>query len=66
MAVVVLLRVGGPSVALVVVVMVVAVCIAEMPTTTTVIVGCYCGVVVSILGIACHCSRDWGSVTVLN
>lgn len=62
---VVVLRVGWPSVALVVVVMVVAVCIAEMPTTT-VIVGCYCGVVVSILGIACHRSRDGGSVTVLN
>lgn len=62
---VVVLRVGWPSVALVVVVMVVAVCIAEMPTTT-VIVGCYWGVVVSILGTACHCSRDGSSVTVLN
>lgn len=61
---VVVLGVIWPCVALVVVVMVVAVCIAKMPTTT-VIVGCYC-VVVSILGVACHGSRYWGSVTVLN
>ncbi len=62
---VVVLGVGRPSVGLVVVVMVVAVCIAKMPATT-VIVGCYGGVVVSILGISCHGSRDGGSVTVLN
>lgn len=61
---VVVLGVGLPSVALVVVVMVVAVCIAKMPTTVT--VGRYCGVVVSILGIACGGSRDWGSVAILN
>lgn len=48
---VVVLGVGRPSVALVVVVMVVAVCIAKMPTTT-VTVGCYGTVVISILGIA--------------
>lgn len=59
---VVVLGVIWPRVALVVVVMVVAVCIAKMPTTT---VGCY-GVVVSILGVACHGSGYGGSVTVLN
>lgn len=62
---VVVLGVCLPSIALVVVVMVVAVCIAKMPTTT-VIVGCHCGVVVSILDIASHRSRDGGSITVLN
>lgn len=61
---VVVLGVGRPRIALVVVVMMVAVCIAKMPATT-VIVGCY-RVVISILGIACHGSRDGGSVTVLN
>lgn len=62
---VVVLGVGRPSIALVIVVMMVAVCIAKMPATT-VIVGCYCVVVISILGIACHGSRDGGSITVLN
>lgn len=60
----VVLGVCQPCVALVVVVMVVAVCIGKMPTTT--VVGCYCGIVVSILSTACHGSRDGGSVTVLN
>lgn len=62
---VVVLGVSRPSVALVVVVMVVAICIAKMPATA-VTVGCYCGVVVSILGISCHGGRNGGSVTVLN
>lgn len=63
---VVVLDVGLPSIALVVVVMVVTICIVEMPTPT-VIVGRWCGVVVvSILGIARRRSRDRGSVTFLN
>lgn len=62
---VVVLGVGWPSIALVVVVMMVAVCITKMPNTS-IIVGCYCVVVISILSIACHGNRDGGSVTVLN
>lgn len=61
---VVVLGVGWPSIALVVVVMMVAVCIINMPTT--IIVGCYRVVVICILSIACHGNRDGGSVTVLN
>ena len=63
--VMVVLGMVGTSIALVVVVMVVAVCIVKMPATT-VIVCCWCGALVSILGISCCRSRDWCSVTVLN
>lgn len=59
------LWVRGTHTALVVVVMVVAVRITEMPATV-VTVGRQCGVVGSILGISCHGSRDWGSVTILH
>lgn len=62
---VVVLWVGWPSVALVVVVMVVIVCIAMVPTST-VIVGCKCDIVVSIWGTASHGSRGGSSITVLN
>ena len=63
---VVVLWVGGPSVALVVVVMVMAVCVAKMATAVVVVVGCYRGVVVSIRGVGRHGSGDGGSITVLN
>lgn len=59
----VVLGMGRPRVALVVVVMVVAVCIAQMPTAI-VTVGCQRGIVIRIL--SCHWSRDGGSVTFLN
>lgn len=60
---VVVLGVGWPRIALVVVVMVVAVCIAHMPTAS-VTVGCQRGVVIRIWS---RCwSRDGGSVTFLN
>lgn len=62
---VVVLRVGLSCTALVVVVMVVTVCISEVPDTAVIVVS-NSGVVVSILGVACHWSRDRGSVAVLN